>query len=95
MGGKKKEELGEKYQQLTLFGCFVPFPRCLETLSLPQLRLAAGVNWSLTWMASETTQSSPWLELISYILLKNPMRTRAQQALALPFDFLFVLPSTR
>lgn len=77
---KKKKNLGEKYQQLTLFGCFVSFPRRLEPLSLPQLRLAAGVSWSLTWMASETTQSSPWLELISYVQLKNPMHTHTSAA---------------
>lgn len=91
---KKKKNLGEKYQQLTLFGCFVSFPRRLEPLSLPQLCLAAGVSWSLTWMASETTQSSPWLELISYVQLKNPMHThkRSEPSRFLLISFLCFLP---
>lgn len=38
-------------------------------------------------MASETTQSSPWLELISDVQLKNPMRAHKHSE---PLHFLLV-----
>lgn len=91
MGGGGKQKNLEKNTTSSLFlaSLFV-FHVVLNLFSPPQLCLAARVNWSLTWMAGETTQSSPWLELISDVQLKNAMRAHKRSE---PSPCLLIFPS--